>query len=448
MTAASPTPESCRTNALYREARRLIPGGTQLLSKRPEMFAPGRWPAYFREARGCEVVDLDGREWLDMSTMGLGSCVLGYADPEVTAAVIGRVEAGSMSTLNSPEEVELARVLLELHPWAEQVRYARTGGEAMAVAARVARAATGRSVVAFCGYHGWHDWYLAANRRTDDAGDPLDGHLLAGLTPNGVPVELAGTALPFRYNRLDELEAIVDSAGDRLAAVVMEPTRHEQPAEGFLAGVRALADRVGAVLVFDEITSGFRFALGGAHIDLGVEPDMAVFGKALGNGHPMAAVVGRRAVLDAAEESFISSTFWTEGVGPTAALATLARMKSRDVPAHLERVGGRLGAGLSALAKERDVPLRVHGHPALSVWSFDHPQGATLGTLFTVKMLDRGILSGAGFYTSLAHESRHVDRFLDAAGLALDEVADAIENDDAQERLGSPTRHTGFRRLT
>ena len=141
MTAASPTPESCRTNALYREARRLIPGGTQLLSKRPEMFAPGRWPAYFREARGCEVVDLDGREWLDMSTMGLGSCVLGYADPEVTAAVIGRVEAGSMSTLNSPEEVELARVLLELHPWAEQVRYARTGGEAMAVAARVARAA-------------------------------------------------------------------------------------------------------------------------------------------------------------------------------------------------------------------------------------------------------------------------------------------------------------------
>jgi glutamate-1-semialdehyde 2,1-aminomutase len=437
-----------RSNALYDEARRLIPGGTQLVSKRPEMFAPGLWPAYFREARGCEVVDLDGRTWLDMSAMGIGTCLLGYADPDVTAAVVARVQAGSMSTLNSPEDVELARALIELHPWAEQVRYARSGGEAMTVAVRIARAATGRSVIAFCGYHGWHDWYIAANRQVDASDDPLDGHLLPGLTPNGVPVELAGTALPFRYNRLDELEAIVDSTGDRLAAVVMEPTRHEHPDDGFLEGVRALADRVGAVLVFDEITSGFRFALGGVHLDYDVDPDIAVFGKAIGNGHPMAAVIGRRSVLDAAEESFISSTSWTEGVGPTAALATLAKMKRCDVAAHVDRIGGQLGRGLSTLAEERGIPLHVRGHPALSLWSFDHGQAGTLQTLFTVKMLDHGILSGAGFYTSFAHESQHVDRFLDAAGQALDEVADAIENNDADERLGSPTRHTGFRRLT
>ncbi len=436
-----------RTQSLYDEARRLIPGGTQLLSKRPEMFAPGRWPAYFQSARGCEVVDLDGRTWLDMSAMGIGSCLLGYADPDVTAAVVARVEAGSMSTLNSPEEVELARVLIDLHPWAEQVRYARTGGEAMAIAVRVARASTDRSTVAFCGYHGWHDWYVAANRTTGESDDPLDGHLLPGLAPSGVPVELAGTACPFRYNRLDELERLVDERGDELAAIVLEPTRTKDPEPGFLEGVRAIADRVGAVLVFDEISVGFRLAFGGAHLRYAVDPDIAVFGKALGNGHAMTAVIGHADVLDAAQDSFISSTYWTEGVGPTAALATLKKMREIDVPAHVAQVGERLTSGLRAIAEERSVPFAVRGHPALGFWSFQHPEAATLQTLLTTRMLDRGILCGGGFYASLAHENVHVDRFLGAAAEAFDEIAAAIESGDAEARLGSPPRHTGFRRL-
>ena len=433
---------------LYYQAKSLIPGGTQLLSKRPEMYAPEQWPAYYREAQGCEVVDLDGRRYVDMSTMAVGACLLGYNDPEVTAAVVGRVQAGSMCTLNNPEEVELAQLLVELHSWAEQIRYARTGGEAMSVAVRIARAATRRDRVAFCGYHGWHDWYLAANLEPDGEMDRLDGHLLPGLKPLGVPSKLAETALPFRYNDLDGLAAIVSEHGDQLAAVVMEPTRHVDPNPGFLEGVRELCDRIGAVMVFDEITAGWRFALGGAHLRYGVESDIAVFAKALGNGHPAAAIIGRTAAMQAAQESFISSTYWTEGVGPVAALATIRKMQTVDVPHHVETIGKRFQEGLLEIARQEGVPLAAHGHPALTTIQFEHPEAAALGTLLTVRMLAHGILAGGGFYVSLAHTDSHVDAYLAAAGEVFPELAKAIKQDDIRERIGGPVRHSGFARLT
>jgi glutamate-1-semialdehyde 2,1-aminomutase len=433
---------------LYRQAKSLIPGGTQLLSKRPEMYAPEQWPAYYREAEGCQVVDLDGRRFIDMSTMAVGACLLGYNDPDVTKAVVDRVQAGSMCTLNNPEEVELARLLMELHPWAEQVRYARTGGEAMAVAVRIARAATGRDGIAFCGYHGWHDWYLAANLERGGETDRLNGHLLPGLKPLGVPSTLAETALPFHYNDLDALAAIVSQHGDDLAAVVMEPTRHVDPNPGFLKDVRELCNRSGAVMVFDEITAGWRLALGGAHLRYGVEPDIAVFAKALGNGHPAAAIIGRSAAMQAAQESFISSTYWTEGVGPVAALATVRKMQTVDVPHHVETTGKRFQEGLQEMAREKGVPLKTHGHPALTTIQFEHPQAAALGTLLTVRMLARGILAGGGFYASLAHTSEHVDTYLDAAKEVLAELAEAINQGDVEKRVGGPIRHSGFARLT
>ena len=433
---------------LYSEAKSLIPGGTQLLSKRPEMFAPDQWPAYCREARGCEIVDLDGRTYLDMSLMGIGACLLGYNDPDVTAAVVGRVQAGSMCTLNHPEEVELARLLLQLHPWAEQVRYARTGGEAMAVAVRIARAATGRDRVVFCGYHGWHDWYLAANVETDGETDRLNGHLLPGLKPSGVPKKLAETALPFRYNDLDGFADLIARHGEEVAAVVMEPTRHVDPDPGFLEGVREHCSRSGAVMILDEITAGWRFALGGAHLRYGIEPDMAVFAKAIGNGHPMAAIVGRADVMQAAQESFISSTYWTEGVGPTAALATIRKMQSVDLPAHLDSIGSQFREGLREIATQTGVPLQVDGHPALTKIHFEHPQAAPLGTLLTVRMLDRGILAGGAFYPSLAHTSEHVHRYLAAATEIFSELASAIDKGNIEDRIGGPIRHSGFARLT
>lgn len=444
-----PTPDhrASSNQALYAEAKSLIPGGTQLLSKRPEMFAPGQWPPYYREARGCEIVDLDGRRFLDMATMAVGACLLGYNDPEVTEAVVRRVRAGSMCSLNNPEEVELARLLLELHPWAEQVRFGRTGGEAMAAAVRIARAATGRDRVALCGYHGWHDWYLAANLGPGGETDRLTGHLLPGLKPRGVPSMLANTALPFRYNDLDGLAAIAARHGDELAAVVMEPTRRADPDPGFLAGVRALCDRSGAVIVLDEITAGWRLHLGGAHLRYGLAPDLAVFAKALGNGHPIAAVIGRAAVMQAAQESFISSTYWTEGVGPAAALAAIRKMRSADVPRHVEAIGRRFQEGVREIAARAGVPLNAVGHPALVSIQFDHPRAAALGTLLTVRMLARGILAGGGFYPSLAHGDEHVDRYLAAAREILPELAAAIDRDDVEGRIGGPVRHSGFARL-
>lgn len=431
----------------YRRAKEIIPGGTQLLSKRPELYAPDQWPPYYRSASGCHIVDLDGNTFLDMSSMGIGTCLLGYADADVTAAVVERVRNGSMSTLNPPDEVRLAEMLIELHPWAQQVRFARTGGEAMTVAIRLARAATGRDLVAFCGYHGWHDWYLAANRCAGGPEDNLQGHLLPGLSPNGVPSQLAGTALPFAYNNLESLDKIIRDCGRNLAAIVLEPTRNFNPQPGFLEGVRERSDSTGAVLVVDEITVGWRLALGGAHLRYGLHPDIAVYAKTLGNGHPMAAIVGRAHVMQAAQDSFISSTYWTEGVGPAAALATVQKMRTHDVPSHLDRIGRQLQEGLQHTAKRHGVPLRVSGHPALTSLIFEHPSAAAIQTLFTVRMLQQGILAASGFYPCLVHQSHHVETYLSAADKILAEIREAIREDTIEKRIGGPVKHSGFSRL-
>ncbi|MBI2299677.1 MAG: aminotransferase class III-fold pyridoxal phosphate-dependent enzyme, partial [Armatimonadetes bacterium] len=429
----------------YRHARTLIPGGTQLLSKRPEMFAPEQWPAYFREARGCAIVDLDGRRWIDCSIHGIGATILGYRDPDVTRAVRRRLALGSLSTLSPEEEPELAERLLALHPWAEQARFGRTGGEAMAVAVRIARATTDRSVVAVCGYHGWHDWYLAANLGEDDA---LRGHLLPGLAPLGVPRELRGTCRTFTYGDLDELDRIVAECGPRLAAVVMEPCRSHDPPPGFLAGVRDRVHAAGALLVFDEITIGWRLAYGGAHLLFGVPPDLAVFGKTLANGHPMAAVIGTRAAMEGAHGSFISSSYWTEGIGPAAALATLDKLARIDVPAHCRRLGERVQAAWGELAARHGLPVTLDGgYPALAHFAFDHELALELKTLFVQAMLDRGFLATTALYFCLAHTDAIVERYLAAVDEAFGEVAAALRAGEVRQRLSGPVAHTGFRRL-
>ncbi len=433
---------------LYEEAKRLFPMGTQLLSKKPEMYAPGRWPAYFAEARGCEVIDTDGRRFIDMTTMGVGACLLGYADPDVTAAVTRRVRLGSMATLNPPEEVELARQLVALHPWAERVRLARTGGEAMAIAVRLARASTGRDGLAICGYHGWHDWYLAANLPTaGDAGDSLGRHLLPGLAPAGVPAGLAGTAHTFGFNDAEALRRIAHEHGGRLGAIVMEPTRSVAPTAEFLDAVREVREQRGVPLVIDEISAGWRFTLGGAHLVYGLEPDVAVFAKALGNGHPIAAIIGRPHVMDWAERSFVSSTYWTESVGPVAALAALEKMRQIDVPAHVNQIGTRVQRAWAEAGARHQVPVKVGGHPPFSSLAFEHEQNLAIQTLYTHLMLDRGFLAGAGFYPSLAHEDRHVEAFAAALDEVFAQLAEAITEGDVLRRIGGRVRQAGFARL-
>lgn len=430
--------------AMQERAKRRIPGMTQLLSKRPDMFSYGVWPGYFSKAKGAEVWDLDGNRYVDMSIGGIGANVLGYADAEVDEAVMQAVRDGNSSSLNCPEEVELADLLCEIHPWAEKVRYARTGGESMVVAVRIARTHTGRDKIAFCGYHGWHDWYLAANVGTENA---LGEHLIPGLAPNGVPKALAGTAIPFRYNRLPELEAIVGRHGSDLAAIVMEPIRNESPEPGFLAGVAALARKAGAVLVVDEISAGFRMNSGGAHALLGLQPDIAVFSKALGNGYPIGAVIGRGEVMDAAQRSFISSTYWTDRIGPSAALATIRKHRRVDAGKHLMAIGTLVQDGWKRLGAEHGLPLHVGGIPPLSHFSFDGEDASSLKALFIQLMLEKGYLASSSFYPMHAHAREHVDGYLEAAGQAFARIAEAKSRGAVGSLLRGNPSVSGFRRL-
>jgi len=430
---------------LYHRAKVLIPGGTQLLSKRPEMFLPERWPSYYARAQGVEVTDLDGNLYVDMSIMGVGACVLGYADPDVDRAAIAAINRGVMCTLNAPEEVELAELLCELHPWAQMVRYARTGGEAMSIAVRIARAHTRRDTVALCGYHGWTDWYLAANLGEEGA---LDGHLLPGLDPAGVPRPLRGTALTFHYNRLDQLEAIVDAEQGNLAAIVMEPQRGHKPAPGFLEAVRDIATEIGAVLLFDEITTGFRMTTGGIHLLLGVDPDMAVLAKAMANGYAMAAVIGTERVMQAAQSTFISSTNWTERIGPAAALATIRKYRRENVAQHLIDIGQRTMRGWERAAEETGIKLHTSGLPSLCHFGLDYQDELALTTLFTQTMLDKGYLAWSQFKPSYAHQVHHVEAYLEAVKEVFAVLAEAIEKGDVASRLKGPVARRGFYRLT
>jgi glutamate-1-semialdehyde 2,1-aminomutase len=430
---------------LWRRAKELIPGGNQLLSKRSELFLPEQWPSYYKSAKGCEIWDLDNNSYYDFAQMGVGSCILGYADGDVNGAVVNAVENGSMATLNSYEEVELAQRLVDLHPWADMARFARTGGEACAVAIRIARAASGKDRVAFCGYHGWHDWYLAANIKDAES---LDDQLLPGLDPKGVPRALGGSALPFHYNRLDELERIVEQYPGEVGVIIMEPVRGHDPLPEFIHGVREVADKTGAVLVFDEVTSGFRMNLGGIHLRYGVDPDVAVFGKALGNGFPISAVIGKRAVMDHAQESFISSTMWTERIGYAAALATLGKIQARNVPAHLVRCGERINEGWKKSAAENDVKIEISGIPPLTHIQFQYENPLALQTLYTQEMLKRGFLVGAAVYTTYAYTDEIMDLFSAHTGEVFGLMAEGIKSGRIDSLLEGPVRHSGFARLT
>jgi len=429
---------------LYEKAKKIIPGGTQLLSKRPETFLPDLWPAYYEKAKGCRVWDLDGNKYTDMSYMGIGASILGYADKDVDSAVKTAVDKGSMCTLNCPEEVELAELLCKLHPWAEMVRYARTGGEAMAIAVRIARAKTGKDLVLFCGYHGWHDWYLSANLADNKA---LDGHLLPGLKPKGVPRVLKNSAIPFSYNNIKGFLSLVDKYKNKIGTVIMEPVRNYYPEKGFLETIREMTEKLKIVLIFDEITSGWRLNVGGAHLKLGVNPDIAVFGKGISNGYPMAAIIGKSEVMEVAQETFISSTYWTERIGPVAALATIRKLKERDVPSHLINIGKKIQNGWRESAEKNRLKISVSGIYPLGHFSFNYEDPLILKTLFTQLMLERGFLATDSFYASYAHREKNVEKYLEVVDEVFEFIARAIKENKVKKYLKGPICHSGFRRL-
>lgn len=429
---------------LYKKAKTLIPGGTMLLSKRPEMFLPEQWPSYFSKAKGISVWDLDGKEFLDMSIMGIGTNTLGYGNDEVDLAVIETVKKGNMSTLNCPEEVFLAEKLIEINPWADMVRFARSGGEANSIAIRIARAASGKDKVAICGYHGWHDWYLSANHNGE--GDDLSKHLLPGLSPKGVPKNLKNTVYPFNYNNYEELLSIVEN--NEIGVIKMEVLRNFGPEDNFLQKVRDLATKKNIVLVFDECTSGFRETFGGIYQKYGVEPDMAMYGKTIGNGYALTAVVGTKAVMEAAQTTFISSTFWTERIGPTAALATLGvmeRVKSWEV---ITETGNKMRKGWQKLADAHNLEISISGIPSLSTYSFNCPDALAYKTLITQEMLKKGFLASTNFYASTAHNDENIDLYLNALETVYQQISNCEKGElQIHKLLEGPICHGGFKRL-
>jgi glutamate-1-semialdehyde 2,1-aminomutase len=427
---------------LYEKAKTLIPGGTMLLSKRPEMFLPNQWPTYFSRAKGCTVWDLDGNKYTDVSIMGIGTNILGYGNVKVDNAVRGTITSGNMSTFNCPEEVQLAEKLVELHPWADMVRLARTGGEANAIAIRIARAASGRDKVAICGYHGWHDWYLSAN-----LGDSqhLAGHLLPGLNPVGVPEQLKGSVIPFSYNNYDELLSVVNAHD--IGVIKMEVSRNMGPKKGFLEQVRKLATERNIVLIFDECTSGFRQSFGGLHKLYGVNPDMAIFGKALGNGYAITAVIGKREIMEAAQNTFISSTFWTERIGPTAALATLAEMEKQKSWEMITEAGISIKERWQALADDQGVKISLWGLPALAGFSFVSSNNLAYKTYITQEMLKKGYLAGNSIYVCTHHTPDVLEGYYRYLEILFKDISEFEKGRAVFSNLKGPICHDGFKRL-
>ncbi len=429
---------------LYKRAKRVIPGGNMFLSKRPEMFLPEKWPSYFSKSKGCSVWDLDGNEFIDVSIMSVGTNTLGYGHPEVDEAVKKTINDGNMATLNCPEEVYLAEKLVELHPWADMVRFARTGGEINSIAIRIARAATGRDKIAICGYHGWHDWYLSTNLNSDKS---LDSHLLPGLQPNGVPRGLASTTLPFNYNDIGQLEQLIKDNNCEIAAIIMEVSRNEGPKNNFLQKVRDLATENNIILIFDECTSGFRETFGGLHKKYNVQPDIAIFAKALGNGYAISACIGRQEFMQATQKTFISSTFWTERIGPTAALKTLEVMEREKSWERITQIGSNISNQWQSLADKHELSISTWGLSSLSGYTFNTPNALSYKTLITQEMLKKGYLATNCVYACTEHKQELVDRYFAELDPIFATIKQCENGLDVGSLLEGPLCHSGFKRL-
>ena len=430
--------------ALWARAIRTIPGGTGLLSKRPDRYAPDIWPTYFRKAKGCEIFSLDGKRYVDMAQMGLGTAILGYSNEEVNSAVREAIDNGINTTLNAPEEVYLAERLLELNPFAGGVKYARSGGEAMAIAVRIARSHSGRDKIAFSGYHGWCDWYLAANLIDKNK---LSEHLLPGISPKGVPKGLVNTALPFPYNDTKALELLITEHGD-IGVIVIEGARYDFPNMQFLNSIQKIAEKNDIVIISDEITSGWRMTDGGVYTINGFQPDIVVYGKAMGNGFAISAVVGKSEVMDSAQETFISSTFWTERVGFVAALKTIEILTREKIWRHLIRIGTKIGDGWVMLAQKHALNLHVTDFKPLITMKLGYGDlNSAIATLFTQEMLKRGYLAATSVYVSHSHDDSVVNKYLENVDEVFAFLVEAIASDTIESKLETNVRDEGFKRL-
>ena len=438
--------EGARLNSgqkLWQRAKRSIVGGNMLLSKREDRFLPNQWPNYFSKAKDCFVWDLDNRKLIDMSIMGAGTNILGYGNNEVDEAVKKTINKGNLSTLNCPEEVYLAEKLINLHPWSSMAKFTRTGGEANAVAIRIARAASGKDKVAICGYHGWHDWYVAANLKNKNK---LNKHLLAGINPTGVPKSLKNSIFTFDYNNFSQLEKIIKENPD-LGIIKMEVCRNEKPANNFLQKIQEISNKKKIILIFDECTSGFRENFGGLHKKFKIQPDLAIFGKALGNGYAISAVIGKENIMKHANNTFISSTFWTERIGPTAAIKTLEIMHKIKAWEIISRTGKKIKKEWQKLADKYNLKIKISGLDPLCNFKILSRYSIEYKTLITQEMLIRGFLASDAVYVCTKHNEKIIKNYLSNLDDIFKTIKECEDGRDIKDLLKGPTSITGFGRL-
>ncbi len=428
---------------LLKKAKKIIPGGNQLLSKRSEMFLPDYWPAYYKKAKGCKVWDLNNKVYYDFAGMGVTACVLGYSDDDINKALIQGLKSGSMCTLNATEEVDLAKELLSIHKWSGMAKFCKSGGEACMVAIRIARAFTNKNSIAFCGYHGWHDWYLATNMSNSKN---LDKQLLPGLKTKGVSNSFKNSIKPFFYNDINSLKKLFKRKNNNIGIIIMEPMRGVKPSNNFLKQVQSIAKKNNALLIFDEITSGFKDNYGGLHLKFKVNPDLAIFGKSIGNGYPISAIIGRKEIMQVAQETFISSTMWTDRLGFIAAKTTLKKLKQLQINKKISIYGKIIKKGWREIAKKNDIKIGISGQDCIPVLRFDYPNNMEILTYFTQEMLKKGFLAGSQVTTNYAYNHKIIKKYLKSADIVFKKIRTCLEV--GKFPLKGKIKHSTFRRLT
>lgn len=433
-----------KTNSkkLWEKAKKIIPGGNGLLSKRPERFLPNGWPTFFKKASGVYIWDLNNKKYTDMTSMGIGTSVLGYNNKFINHFVKKKIDQGINTTLNCYDEYELAKELLKIDKFADQVRFARGGGEAMSLAVRIVRSKTKKTKIIFSGYHGWHDWYLSSNINNIKN---LNNHLLKNLKPLGVPKIFENSAIPLEFNNLNQLYKL--SNNRNLAAIIIEPSRLEKLSKKFVGVLNKICKEKKILLVVDEITSGWRDCKGGIYKEIGLKPDIVVYGKALGNGFAISALVGKKKIMDIAQDTFVSSTAWTERVGFAAGLGVIKFHKKKNVFAHNKKMGKHIKKNWIKLAKKYDLKITVNNLDAIINFNFLYKsKNDYLITLFTELMLKENFLANNNIYISLAHSKLIVSKYLKSVDKVFYLISCYLK--DKSVTLKSEVRKTNYIRVS
>lgn len=425
-------------------ANKILPGVSGLLGKRPNMYLPNQWPTYYSKAKGINIWDYRNIRYLDFTMHGVGCCALGYADEDINRTAKKILDRGSLTTLNSPEEIELAELLISIHPWAEQVKYARTGGETMTIAVRLARAATRRDKLLICGYHGWHDWYLAANLGSDKR---LDGHLLPGLKPLGVPRSLKDSVIPFKFNSFEDLKNVVEKKAGECAAIIIEPARSELMSLKFAKELRRVADKNKCVLIFDEITCGWRNDTSGIHKELGVNPDLVVFGKTIANGIPMTAILGKKSIMQETLNTFVSSVNWTDRLGPACALTFIKKHKKLNLGKILISNGKKIRNIWKKCARRYNLNIEISGIYPLSTFKIINNNWPLVLSYFIQEMLKKKILASDRCYSNFCQNEKNIKIYEDSCDEIFHKLSVNLLKGDLNKKLNGPIKDMGFHRL-